>query len=168
MRKIVLAVLAPLMIGGPAVAAYLTARPAPMYAPPLPAWTGFYVGANVGGDIGTAKSDFSAAGATFAAVDNALTGAVLGGQAGYNWQSGPFVYGAETDIQWSNAKGTLSAPCVPGLCGVALTASYSQEVSWFGTVRGRLGYAMDGWLLYGTAGFAYGQLQTNASASAGA
>jgi outer membrane immunogenic protein len=34
-------------------------------------------------------------------------------------------------------------------------------------VRGRLGYASDGWLLYGTAGYAYGQLDTNANASAG-
>ena len=167
MRKIILAGFTALMIGGPAFAADLTPRPAPMYAPPPPTWTGFYVGLNAGGGIGTATSDFSAAGTTFASVDNSLTGAVAGGQAGYNWQSGPLVYGVETDIQWSNAKGTLSAPCVPGLCGVALTATYTQEVSWFGTVRGRLGYAQDGWLLYGTAGYAYGQLQTNANASAG-
>ncbi len=169
MRKVILASLAALALVGPAFAADLTPRPAPVYAPPaLPAWTGFYVGLNAGGGIGTATSDFSAAGTTFASVDNSLTGAVAGAQAGYNWQSGPLVYGVETDIQWSNAKGTLSAPCVPGLCGVALTANYSQEVSWFGTVRGRLGYAQNGWLLYGTAGYAYGQLTTNANASAGA
>ena len=97
-----------------------------------------------------------------------MTGALAGGQLGYNWQSGPMVYGLETDIQFSNAKGTLSAPCAPGLCGVAaLTANYSQEVSWFGTVRGRIGYASAGWLLYGTAGYAYGQLDTTANASAG-
>jgi outer membrane immunogenic protein len=168
MRKIILA-FAALTVGGPAFAADLTPRPAPVYAPPpLPAWAGFYVGLNAGGGIGTATSDFTAAGTTFASVDNSLTGAVAGGQAGYNWQSGPLVYGLETDIQWANAKGTLSAPCVPGLCGVALTANYTQEVSWFGTVRGRLGYAQNGWLLYGTAGYAYGQLTTNANASAGA
>jgi outer membrane immunogenic protein len=165
--RIIFAALAALTIGGSAFAADLPPRPAPMYAPP-PIWTGFYVGLNAGGGIGTASSDFSAAGTTFASVDNSLTGAVAGGQAGYNWQSGPLVYGVETDIQWSNAKGTLSAPCVPGLCGLALTATYTQEVSWFGTVRGRLGYAQDGWLLYGTAGYAYGQLTTNANASAGA
>jgi outer membrane immunogenic protein len=131
-------------------------------------WTGFYIGANAGGGIGNAVSDFSVAGGpTFASVNNSLNGAVAGGQLGYNWQHGSMVYGLETDIQFSSAKGTLSTPCAPGLCGIALTASYSQEVSWFGTVRGRIGYASAGWLLYGTAGYAYGQLDTNANATAG-
>ncbi len=171
MRKLILAASTALTIAAPASAADLTPRPmpapAPAYTPLAPGWTGFYIGANAGGGIGTASSDFSAAGSTFASVDNSLKGGVAGGQAGYNWQSGPMLYGIETDIQWSNAKGTLSAPCVPGLCGLALTASYTQEVSWFGTVRGRLGYATNGWLLYGTAGYAYGQVETTATASAG-
>jgi len=169
MRKIILTVTTTLLITAPAFAADLRARPAPIYVPPpLPQWTGFYVGANAGGGIGNAVSDFTALGTTFASVDNSLTGAVGGGQVGYNWQSGPMVFGLETDIQASSAKGTLSAPCAPGLCGVALSASYSQEVSWFGTVRGRLGYASAGWLLYATAGYAYGQVETNANATAGA
>src|SRR5712671_1189520 len=168
MRKIILMVSTALMIAGPAAAADLSRRPAPSYAPaPLPPWTGFYIGANAGGGSGNAVSDFSVGGASFASVDNSLTGAVGGGQLGYNWQSGSMVFGLETDIQASTAKGTLSAPCVPGLCGVALTATYSQEISWFGTVRGRIGYAAAGWLLYGTAGYAYGQVDTNANASAG-
>jgi outer membrane immunogenic protein len=168
MRKIILTASTALMIAGPALGADLSPRPAPLYAaPPLPLWTGFYIGGNAGGGLGNAVSNFGVGGASFASVDNSLKGAVAGGQLGYNWQSGPMVYGLETDIQFSTAKGTLSAPCVPGLCGVALTASYGQEVSWFGTVRGRLGYASDGWLLYGTAGYAYGQLDTNANASAG-
>jgi len=156
-----------LLISAPAVAADLSARPAPPYgAPQLPLWTGFYVGANAGGAVGTANSDFSVAGTTFASVDNSLTGAVAGGQAGYNWQNGPMVYGLEADIQYSSASGTLSAPCVPGLCGLPLTANYTQEMSWFGTVRGRVGYASGGWLIYATAGYAYGDLKTNANASA--
>jgi outer membrane immunogenic protein len=166
MRKTILAATTAFLIAAPASAADM--RPAPMVAaPPLPAWTGFYIGANAGGGIGNAVSDFSVAGASFASVDNSLTGAVAGGQVGYNWQAGPMVFGLESDIQFSSAKGTLSAPCVPGLCGIALTANYSQEVSWFGTVRGRIGYASAGWLLYGTAGYAYGQLVTDANASAG-
>jgi len=168
MRKIIFTTLTALIIAAPASAADLSPRPAPLYAaPPLPLWTGFYIGANAGGGIGNAVSDFSVAGTTFASVTNSLTGAVGGGQIGYNWQSGPMVYGLETDIQASSAKGTLSAPCVPGLCGVALSASYSQDVSWFGTARGRIGYASAGWLIYGTAGYAYGQVETNANAAAG-
>jgi len=163
MRKVMLTAGCALLMSAPALAADLPVRPAP---PPLPLWTGFYIGANAGGGIGDAVSDFSVAGTTFASVDNSLRGGVAGGQVGYNWQSGPMVYGVETDIQWSNAKGTLSAPCAPGLCGPGLTANYSQEMSWFGTVRGRLGYASGGWLIYATAGYAYGQVVTDANASA--
>src|SRR5882672_741899 len=125
MRKTIMAATTAFLIAAPASAADM--RPAPLYAaPPLPAWTGFYIGANAGGGIGNAVSDFSVAGATFASVDNSLSGAVAGGQLGYNLQTGPMVFGLEADIQFSSAKGTLSAPCVPGLCGVALTANYGQ------------------------------------------
>jgi outer membrane immunogenic protein len=166
MRKVMLTAGWTLLMSASAFAADLS--PAPMSAPPLAPWTGFYVGANAGGGIGNAVSDFSVAGTTFASVDNSLTGAVAGGQLGYNWQTGPMVFGLETDIQFSSAGGTLSAPCAPGLCGAALTANYSQEISWFGTVRGRVGYASAGWLLYATGGYAYGQAKTDANASAGA
>jgi outer membrane immunogenic protein len=165
MRKIILAASAALVSATSAFSADLS--PLPPAPPPLPPWTGVYIGANAGGAIGVASSDFSVGGTPFASVDNSLTGAVAGGQVGYNWQSGPMVYGLETDIQWSNAKGTLSAPCAAGLCGLALTANYSQEVSWFGTVRARVGYAQGGWLIYATGGYAYGQLVTDANASAG-
>src|SRR5262249_47973127 len=136
MRNVILAVSAALAFAAPALAADLSPMPykAPPPQPLLPLWTGFYLRANAGGAVGDAVSDFSVGGTTFASVDNSLRGAVVGGQVGYNWQSGPMVYGLETDIQWSNAGGTLSAPCAPGLCGGGLTANYSQEVAWFGTV----------------------------------
>jgi len=38
-------------------------------------------------------------------------GAVGGGQAGFNWQSGALVLGAEADFDWSNAKGSITAQC---------------------------------------------------------
>ncbi|MDI1346561.1 MAG: outer membrane beta-barrel protein [Pseudolabrys sp.] len=49
-----------------------------------------------------------------------------------------------------------------------LSARYDQKMPWFGTVRGRLGYAQDSWLLYTTGGYAYTRLETEASATAGA
>jgi outer membrane immunogenic protein len=165
MRKVMLTVWWTLLMSASAFAADLS--PAPTYAAPSVApWTGFYIGANAGGGIGNAVSDFSVGGASFASVDNSLSGAVAGGQLGYNWQTGPMVFGLEADAQFSSAKGTLSAPCVPALCGLALTANYSQEIAWFGTVRGRVGYASGGWLLYATGGYAYGQAKTDANASA--
>jgi len=48
-----------------------------------------------------------------------------------------------------------------------LSASFSQKVPWFGTVRGRIGVATDGWLAYATVGYAYARLDTVATATAG-
>jgi outer membrane immunogenic protein len=48
-----------------------------------------------------------------------------------------------------------------------VSATFSQELPWFGTVRGRIGYAQAGWLLYATGGYAYGRVDTNATAIAG-
>ena len=170
MRTLIFAAVSLLTLGDAAAAADLP-RP-PVYRPSEPApymgWTGFYVGLNVGGALGHGSSDFGVAGGPiFATVSNNLTGTIGGVQAGYNWQTGPAVVGIETDFQASGLKGTLTAPCLPGFCGLALTASYTQKVEWFGTVRGRLGVASSGWLIYATGGYAYARLDTDAVASAG-
>ena len=52
------------------------------------------------------------------------------------------------------------------MCGIPVTASYNQSVPWFGTVRGRLGVAASGWLIYTTGGYAYARLETDAVAIA--
>ena len=131
-------------------------------------WTGFYIGANLGGGWASADSDFSVAGVTFASATNNMTGLLGGGQIGYNWQTGPAVFGVEADFQFTGQRGTLTAPpCPAATCGVALTASMTQKLPWFGTVRGRIGYAADSWLIYGTGGYAYGRVDTDASATAG-
>jgi outer membrane immunogenic protein len=116
------------------------------------------------------QSSYSLAGGpTFASVDNALAGALGGGQVGYNWQFWRIVYGLEADFQGSSVRGGISSPCLPALCGSpALSASYGQDISWFGTARGRAGFTAGGWLLYATGGYAYGRVDTNATAAAGA
>ena len=82
------------------------------------------------------------------------TGGVIGGaQIGYNYQVTPlFVVGLETDFQGSSVGGG-------GNQGWGATRS----VDWFGTVRGRAGVSMLNaqLLLYGTGGFAYGDLRLN-------
>ena len=72
----------------------------------------------------------------------ALRACVGGGQVGYNWQTGQFVFGGETDLQVSGADDTFAA--------------YKFSNPWFGTVRGRAGFAMNNILFYATAGLAYG------------
>jgi outer membrane immunogenic protein len=134
---------------------------------PVPVWSGFYVGGNVGGGWANASSDFSTTGPVFGTANNNMAGIAGGVQAGYNWQQGPLLLGAEADFQFANIDGTISANCPAGLCGVPVTASFEERVPWFGTVRGRIGYAQDTWLMYATAGYAYAKLETTASASAG-
>jgi hypothetical protein len=106
-------------------------------------------------------------------------GAIGGLQVGHNWQSTPnWIFGIEADIQASGegASGNAqqsgpqtlvaaSIACVPSCGNPRSSTSISQSISqngsllWFGTVRGRIGYAI--WptvMLYGTGGLAYGRL----------
>ncbi|MGB7717773.1 MAG: porin family protein, partial [Pseudolabrys sp.] len=69
------------------------------------------------------------------------SGIAGGGQLGYNWQVGQFVFGAETDIQVSGADDTF--------------APWKFSNQWFGTLRGRAGYAINNVLLFASAGLAY-------------
>jgi outer membrane immunogenic protein len=148
--------------------------PPPVYPPPpvvvLPLWSGFYLGGNIGGGWADLPANFSTTGAlagSFGSANNYLAGVVGGGQLGYNWQSGALVYGAETDFQATSLRSNVSATCLIALCGVPLSARLDQKAPWFGTVRGRFGYALDSWMVYATGGYAYGRLQTNGSATVG-
>jgi outer membrane immunogenic protein len=151
--------------------AFAADLPAPMpgpavYAPPaalraIANWGGFYVGGNVGVGAARDQSNFSAGGATFATADTSLWGALGGAQAGFNWQSGGFVAGVEGDFDWSNPKGSITAQAG------AATATLEHDINWFGTARGRLGYAADGWLAYVTGGYAFGRVELKGTATAG-
>jgi outer membrane immunogenic protein len=139
---------------------------APIYAPPaMFTWSGFYIGANFGYGWGSGSgtvtyNTLAPIGAT-GPISGKGDGFFGGGQIGYNFQSGSIVYGVETDIQLSNGKGTFS-----GNAG-AVTFSGTTETEWFGTFRGRLGYAMDRWLLYATAGLAYARNSASGTDSLG-
>ena len=126
------AVLAIAAIATCADAADMRVPPSYVVAVPPPGWTGAYVGLNGGYQFGK--------------VDNLPLKAngVLGGiQGGYNWQTGQFVFGAETDLQLSSASDTF--------------APYQFSNPWFGTVRGRAGFAFSNVLVYATGGLAYGR-----------
>ncbi|PWE81157.1 membrane protein [Bradyrhizobium sp. SUTN9-2] len=97
-------------------------------------WAGPYLGGNIGYEWGS--------------VDNNPTkpsGFVAGVQAGYNFQNGPWVFGVEGDIQAAGADDTF--------------APWKFSNPWFGTLRGRAGYAFNNVLFYGTAGLAFGELR---------
>lgn len=138
MKKTILAMTVASLVAaaGTATAADLPRSSAPYYSP-APAvynWGGGYAGLNVGYEWGRiTNSSISPSG---------LEGGL---QAGYNWQSGQFVFGGETDIQVTGADDTF--------------APYKFANPWFGTLRGRVGYAMNNILFYGTFGLAYGQIK---------
>lgn len=116
---------------------------APAYvAEPIFSWTGFYVGANVG--YGFGKSDWA-----FPAASTSPKGILAGGQLGYNYQIGSFVFGLEGDYDYSGMKGDTA--CLGGTC--------STKNSWLATGRGRIGYAFDRFLPYITGGVAFGNIK---------
>jgi outer membrane immunogenic protein len=136
-----IALVAALMTAGLTVSAQAADIPYGSRAPytvnqPLNAysWAGPYLGGNFGYGWGS--------------VDNNPTkphGVFGGVQGGYNWQNGPFVFGLEADIQASGANDTF--------------APWKFSNPWFGTVRGRVGYAMNNVMFYGTGGLAFGELR---------
>jgi len=117
---------------------------------PIYDWTGFYLGANIG--YGWTSGSGTV---TFAGVPGPYSGSgdgVLGGiQAGYNWQVNSFVLGLEADIQASGGRGDVN-----GTAGAAVING-TGKVPYFGTIRGRIGYAFDRWMLYATGGALYGK-----------
>jgi outer membrane immunogenic protein len=146
--------------------------PAPIYRAPAPPpyfnWSGFYAGVNIGGSFGHQRTSLTdATGTTLFSNSRDLDGVIGGGQIGWNWQGSgsPWVFGLEADIQGSGQNSRNSfAPLLPGGTG----ASYEDKLEWFGTVRGRVGYAMGDqgrWLPYITGGLAYGQGNINGSAT---
>jgi outer membrane immunogenic protein len=121
--------------------------PPAQYNTPVYNWTGFYLGVNGGGGWGHSWWQGPATGV-------GLSGGQVGGTAGYNWQYGNAVLGLEGDLDWSNLSGTSNSALCPG-CGTS--------DSWLSTVRGRVGYAFDRFLVYGTGGAAFGDVRANFS-----
>lgn len=145
MKKIVLATSALALSATMATAGSLAPTPVEprVYAPaPQPMaynWTGGYVG--VGLTYG--RGSHSAPGAN---LPNS-GGPGLGVLMGYNWQNGAMVFGGEVAAVFSRMSGTND-------CGIGGGFECESRINHFGSVRGRLGVAMDNTLLFMTAGYA--------------
>jgi len=138
MKKTICAFGALIAMGTAAMAADFGApayyAPAPRTLPGAFNWAGWYVGANLGYQSGSV---------THSSVDP--SGVMGGVQGGYNFQNGQFVFGGETDLQISGADATV--------------APFEFSNPWWGTFRGRAGYAWNNFLFYATAGLAYGDVK---------
>jgi outer membrane immunogenic protein len=155
-------------------------------------WTGFYIGGNVGYSWGRANTDLAGSarvqvfrtagpdlvfdsGPIGAGLNNTsnVDGWIGGFQAGYNVQQGSWLWGIEADIQASGERGdqflSFVIPAfVPGggaagaTPATAVTIGAEHKLTWFGTLRGRLGVLpSERVLLYVTGGLAYGELESN-------
>jgi outer membrane immunogenic protein len=129
-----------------------------------PMWTGLYLGVNGGYAWRQTDDQFSyPAGVGYDAFGGiGADGGFGGGQIGYSWQGflgmPLFVAGIEADIQGADIQGSGTASGT----NPAWAESYKANLDWFGTVRGRLGYAAGPALLYFTGGFAFGGLKQHA------
>jgi outer membrane immunogenic protein len=155
-------------------------RAAAPVAVAAPSWTGFYAGINAGGAWG--KSDYSltpsgavptrfgdpsllggiGASGTGSFKRSGFTG---GGQFGFNYQAGSWVYGFETDLNYLglNSSASAAVPLVfsdgtpvvsPNGAPIAAVTNTSLQADAFVTARLRLGFTANNWLFYGTGGFA--------------
>lgn len=138
MKKILLTTTGLIALGmAPAIAADLGARPytkAPAAAIAINNWTGFYLGAM--GGYASENSDGI----------GSISGGFAGGTGGYNWQFGNVVLGLEADAAWADVGARVGNPAI---------AAVETRIRDMGTVRGRVGYAFDQVLIYGTAGYAW-------------
>jgi len=170
MKTLLLVTAAALALGtGLASAADLPARMPVKAAPimePAFSWTGFYLGANLGGKWGRFDETLSAtalAGApAIGFTSDSQSSIVGGGQLGYMWQTGQFVFGVEGDIDGTGLRrsATAVAPVVaPFVAGDSLTV----RNDWQASARGRLGLTWDRTLLYVTGGGSWANLRANAA-----
>src|SRR5262245_1509120 len=170
---------------------------APIAVPPAFSWTGFYIGVHAGASWSDNDVDYlltdPTGGVAFTARNFAFCNGVApvfagntfgvnggcndgkasflgGGQIGYNWQAGAWVFGIEADGSWRDLTrdlfGVFGSNPVPPVAGflpfgaVAGDAVFMRsEQGALGTVRGRIGWAPGQWLLYATGGLAVGDVR---------
>jgi outer membrane immunogenic protein len=176
------------LIGLAAGAAFAADRvKAPIYKarPPVALydWTGCYAGGNAGWIGGGDQFDLTPSGAfdlpinVFSIPANRApllsshrphTSGFTGGiQIGCNKQFGNFVVGAEADLNFSSLDESIVAnfpgsPVIGQINGAnPRTERITKEVDWYSTFRGRVGYAIDRLLVYGTGGLAVARIKTS-------
>lgn len=182
-KRVLLAASSLLVLGGSALAADLPVleAPPPVVAPAIPLWTGFYAGAQIGygfSDNDNNGSCFNVSdpefGVFFDCSDAGFgrggggddDGFFLGAHVGYDYQINNWVFGGVADVNWifndddDDDRGSFDFDEIPGF-GPGPTVSFSgggDDNNWYGTLRGRVGWAAGRFLVYGTGGLAFGEV----------
>lgn len=134
---------------------------APAYADERNPWNGLYVGLNGGYSWQDISGVFDSNGDATDLSGIDINGAVVGAQLGYNYQSGGFLIGIEVDAMTLADGGTVTNdPTLPTY------EDLTGDISYLGSIRGRLGWAINNWLLFGTAGWGYTEYKFTENAPA--
>ena len=147
MKKLLLTTTALVVLASPALAADLAARPYTKAPPPVMAaiydWSGFYLGVNAGG--GWTHNTWDVVGGGREGSHDS-SGGTIGGQVGYRWQMGQFVFGVEAQGNWADFSGDNQS---------ALFGTRNRtKTDAFGLFTGQVGYAFNNVLVYAKGGAA--------------
>ena len=140
MKKFLIGAVGLVAMATSASAADLAARPYTKAPPPMVAmydWSGFYIGVN--GGWGQSRETYNWLG--YSAVSANATGGTVGGQIGYNWQAGSWVFGLEAQGNWADLSKSYVDP-------FNLAWSVGTKVDALGLFTGRVGYAWNNALFY--------------------
>jgi outer membrane immunogenic protein len=152
-RNLLLATVASFALGGAALAADMPSYPAEaaaiVEAPAAQTWAGMYVGIHGGWN-------WAETGAEGVFPESDMEGFVIGGQVGYNWQMNNIVFGIEADGSYVDNDDDGDFGTAPG--GIF---AVGVEQNYLASVRGRLGFGFDKFLVYGTGGAAFTGLDFN-------
>lgn len=168
MKKMTLALAAATaLVSAQAVAADLRpvykAPPAPVVAPYYN-WSGFYLGAHIGGGwtdptyLNTANTGAFGDLVPGEGFRHSASGVVGGGQVGFNWQAGNFVFGLEASFSGTGIDGTWNNTVFGGV-----DDQFKTKIGSLFLGTGRVGYAANNWLLYVTGGYAGADVKASVS-----
>jgi outer membrane immunogenic protein len=148
MKRFLLGTVAFIALAAPAAAADLDARPYTKAPPPPIAmvydWSGFYIGANGGWGSSRKCWDFTTPDGAFVAAEGChdATGGVAGGQIGYRWQAGTWVFGLEAQGDWADLSGRNQSLLPGGFF------DNESKINGFGLFTGQIGWAANNVLFY--------------------
>ena len=126
---------------------------------PIFSWTGGYIGLQGGGlwsDSNVDNLDTDLFDGDRDGFGDSFNGGLFGVYAGYNWQSGPWVFGAEGDFNWVGNDETFTIDTPVGPRDIDVGSDY------LASLRGRVGYAFDRALIFATGGVAFTQFSAEA------
>lgn len=109
-------------------------------------WTGYYFGLYAGAGFGQSAHEF----APLTTGNFHISGALVGGTFGFNFEMANFVAGIEFDAGWANIKGTADNNCPGLIC--------QTDSSGLVTLRGRLGASFGRIMPFLTGGVAFGEI----------